>query len=337
MTSREISIAFQTDKTASEYIELAQLVNDYRFDVVSVYCDAPYHPSYGPLLLMAPYLQHSRIGPAAVAPARIHPIDIAAQTALLADVAQAGVYAGFVRGAWLSEHGISEPKPALTAIREAVDIMQYLLSGSTGGYNGEVFSLADHVQAPYPLPEKRVPVMIGTWGPKLCGIAGEIADEVKIGGSANPDIVPVIADYIAAGETRAGRELGEVGVVMGAVTVVDEDGDTARSVARRQVAMYLPVVASLDPTLDVEPERIERIRAAVNAGDTDTAASHIPDTLLERFAFAGTPEDIIRQSNALFEAGTRRIEFGTPHGLPSPAGIRLLGEDVLPVLRQMWQ
>jgi 5,10-methylenetetrahydromethanopterin reductase len=32
----------------------------------------------------------------------------------------------------------------------------------------------------------------------------------------------------------------------------------------------------------------------------------------------------------LIEAGANRVEFGTPHGLNSPDGIRLLGEKVLP-------
>ena len=68
---RELSIAFQTDKTPAQYIALAKLVDQYDFDAVSVYCDAPFHPSYGPLLLMAPHIQKARLGPAAVSPACI--------------------------------------------------------------------------------------------------------------------------------------------------------------------------------------------------------------------------------------------------------------------------
>ena len=40
----------------------------------------------------------------------------------------------------------------------------------------------------------------------------------------------------------------------------------------------------------------------------------------------------IRQAEALFAAGARRVEFGTPHGLDPEEGIRLLGERVLPAL-----
>lgn len=334
MTAREISIAFQTDKTPSTYIALAKLVNQYGFDVVSVYCDAPFHPSYGPLMLMAPHIQRARIGTAAVSPSRIHPIDIAANTALLAQIANAGVYIGLSRGAWLDDYGIKELVPPLAAMREAIAVVRYMLQADTGGYPGRIFSLAEHVQSPYPLPDQMPPIMIGTWGAKMGALAGEVADEVKIGGSANSLIVPVMRDYIAEGEMAAGRAAGSVAVVIGAVTVVDVDREQARAAARRSVALYLPVVAPLDPTIEVEPDLIQRLQTLSNSGNLNTAASLISDDLLDKFAFAGNAHDLIEQGLRLFEAGVNRIEFGTPHGLNAERGIRLLGEKVIPALRQ---
>lgn len=322
----QISIALQTDKTPAEYAGLAQLIDRYDFDVVSVYCDAPFQPSYAVLLLMAPHLRRARIGAAAIPPARMHPIDIASQTALLAQMAAGGVYIGLARGAWLADHGITEAKKPIQAIREAVDVVRYLLEGKTGGYEGEVYRLAAHVRAPYALPGEQVPILIGTWGRALCAAAGEIADEVKVGGTANPELMPVIRLYI-------GNE--RVGICAGAVTVVDDDRDLARATARKAVAMYLPVVAPLDPTVTVEPELIERLKAVVERGDEAEAAGMISDELLERFAFAGNTADIVRQAERLFAAGASRIEFGTPHGLPSAEGIRLLGEQVIPALRRL--
>ncbi|MBN1285323.1 MAG: LLM class flavin-dependent oxidoreductase [Anaerolineae bacterium] len=320
----EISIAFQTDKTPAQYIALAKLVDQYAFDRVSVYCDAPYHPSYGPLLLMAPHLTRARLGPAAVSPFRIAPVDIAANTALLAGLARGGVYIGVARGAWLEDHGIASPARPVQAIREALDIVRYLLEGRTGGCEGEFFRLAPHVRAPYPLPEAGIPVMIGTWGPKLAALAGRIADEVKIGGSANPDMAPVMRRYI---------NNDAVGVAMGAVTVVDEDRDRARQAARRAAALYLPVVAPLDPTAPVEPALLACMAGHTNRGELDAAARLISDELLDRFAFAGDTDDIIRQAGALFDAGVSRVEFGTPHGLDAAKGIRILGGRVIPVLK----
>ncbi len=329
---RQISIALQTDKTPAEYAALAQLIDRYDFGVVSAYCDAPYQPSYAALLLMAPHLHRARIGAAAVSPARIHPIDIASQTALLAQMAAGGVYIGLARGAWLADYGIAEPDKPIRALREAVEVIRYLLEGRSGGYEGEYYRLAPHVRAPYPLPTEPIPLLIGTWAKTLGGLAGEVADEVKIGGSANPDLVPVMRGYITAGERRAGRE-GSVGICVGAVTVIDEDRVRARAAARRAAALYLPVVLTLDSTVQVEPELIARIKQQAEQGDLEAAARLISDDLLDRFAFAGDPRDIIEHAEAIFDAGASRIEFGTPHGLPSANGIRLLGEQVIPALR----
>jgi 5,10-methylenetetrahydromethanopterin reductase len=329
----ELSIAFQTDKTPAQYIALAQLVNHYAFDAVSVYCDAPFHPSYGPLLLMAPHLTRARLGPAAVSPSRMAPIDMAADTALLASMAARGAYLGIARGAWLSDHGVPEVSRPIQAIREAIAIVRQLLSGQGGGFQGEVYQLAAHVRAPYPLPEQPIPVMIGSWGRKLCAVAGEVADEVKVGGSANPAVIPIIQGYLAEGEQIAGRAPGSCRVVLGAVTVVDEDREAARQAAREAAVLYLPVVVPLDPTVQVEPELIDRLRQCADEGDTRAGAALISDDLLDRFAFAGNPQDIIQQCEALFAAGVGRIEFGTPHGLVSAQGIRLLGEVVVPALR----
>jgi 5,10-methylenetetrahydromethanopterin reductase len=137
-------------------------------------------------------------------------------------------------------------------------------------------------------------------------LAGEIADELKVGGSANPDLVPVM-------RRRLGND--RTAMVFGAVTVVDEDRGAARALAREKVAMYLDVVAGFDPTVEV---------GALSSGDA------IPDDVLDRFAFAGTPADVARGVRDLFDAGVKRVEFGAPFGLDLEGGLRLLGGRVLP-------
>jgi 5,10-methylenetetrahydromethanopterin reductase len=259
------------------------------------------------------------------------PLDMAANIALLDDVAAGGVSLGIARGAWLAEHGLSEPAKPLQAIRECVEVVRRLLGGE-GGYYGQVYQLAEHVKAPYPLPQRPIPILIGSWGQKLCALAGEVADEVKVGGSTNPDLVPMIQGYIAGGEKVAGRKQGSVGVVMGAVTVADEDRLAARRHAKQAVALYLPVVAALDPTVQVDPDLIQRIEHFVQSGDSEAAGQLISDDLLERFAFAGNAADLIAQAERLFAAGASRVEFGTPHGLIPKEGVRILGEQVLPAL-----
>jgi 5,10-methylenetetrahydromethanopterin reductase len=333
VTKREVSIAFQTDKTPAEYIALAQLVDQYPFDAVSVYGDAPFQPSYSVLMLMAQHLKRARVGSACVAPSRLTPLDMAGDTALLDMLTNGRAYLGIARGAWLERHGIREVTPPIAAIRDSIEIVNRLLSGDDQGYQGRVFQIAPGVRLPYPVIRQRVPILIGTWGQKLAAVAGELADEVKIGGSANPDMIPLMQGWIAEGEHKAGRQAGSVGVVIGAVCVVDEDSRAAKDSVKRDLALYLPVVAALDPTVTLDPELLQRIDALVNAGDRTSAAALISDDLLAKFAFAGSPQEVLEHAQRLFAAGASRVEFGTPQGLRSETGIRLIGERILPNLR----
>ena len=166
--------------------------------------------------------------------------------------------------------------------------------------------------------------MIGTWGVRTAAYAGEVATEVKIGGTANPDLVPVM-------RSRIGNE--RVRIVVGAVTVVDDDAEAAPQRAREEAALYFPIVARLDPTLDVPVGLVEEVRRLVDAREQAAAGRLIPDDLLDKLAFAGTPEDVARQAAALYDAGAARVEFGTPHGLTPRLGVELLAARVVPELR----
>jgi 5,10-methylenetetrahydromethanopterin reductase len=113
---------------------------------------------------------------------------------------------------------------------------------------------------------------------------------------------------------------------------VDDDAAAARRLAREEAALYFPVVAGLDPTLEAPAGLPDEVRRLVDAGEREAAGRLIPDALLERLAFAGTPEQVARQAAALYAAGATRVEFGTPHGLTSRRGLELLAARVLPEL-----
>ena len=256
-----------------------------------------------PLTLIAHVTDRVRLGPAALNPYTLHPFEIAGQAAALDLVSDGRAYVGIVQGAWLDELGLSEQKP-LTALREAVEIVRRVIAGDRSGFAGTRFTLAPGRGLAYQTRRSRIPLMIGTWKPRTAAFAGAAADEVKLGGCANPEMVAVMRGWI-------GND--DVGVVVGAVTVVDEDGDAARARAAREVELYLPVVAHHDVTLGLR-------------------AGQAPP--LERFVLAGTPEEVARQAGGLLEAGVRRIEFGPPQGLHSTeAGVQLLAERVVPLLR----
>jgi 5,10-methylenetetrahydromethanopterin reductase len=321
-------IALQGNKTPAEYVAHAQLIDRFPFAVVSLYNDLFFQPALGPLLLMAPHLRSAQLGPAALNPYLIHPIEIAGQVALLDMLSEGRAYLGLARGSWLDQVGVAQPRP-LRTLREAVQVIRHLLAGGSGSFDGQVFQLAPGSLLRYRVQRGYVPITIGTWSKLTARLAGEIADEVKIGGSANPAMATYLRAFIAEGEQSAGRRPNTVGVCLGAVTVVDPDRARARALARREVALYAPIVAPLDPNL-CDADWLSRIAEPARRGDVATVAELIPDAALDSLAFAGTPEDVTRRVEDLARAGVSRVEFGTPHGLDPLDGIRLLGGQVLP-------
>ena len=322
----QISIALQTDKPLAAYGSLAASAEAYGFDGVSVYNDMLYQPAWLPLLTIAQNTQRVRIGPAAVNPFTAHPINIAGNLALVDAVSNGRAYCGFARGAWLDFLGL-EPKKPIATLREAMLCVRHLLRGDKTAFNGDHFRLQGGDSLRWADVRPDIPFLLGSWGAKTIRVCSPLVSEIKLGGTANPGAVRWLKARLAEQKTQ-------IGIVCGSVTVVDKDGSAARKVARREVALYLPVVAELDPSVHIEPERLRGIRQAMVEYDVDKAITFISDDLLRKFAFAGTPDDIIAQALSLIEAGCERIEFGTPHGLDPAHGLALLGEMVLPQIRQ---
>ena len=300
---RELGLGLLSGQAPADYEWIARRAEEAGIDVLSVFHDLLYQPAIGPLLLMARVTEQVRLGPAALNPFTLHPYEIAGQTAFLDSVSGGRAYLGLVKGAWLDKLGLEEERP-LTALREAVEIVTKLLAGDPSGVEGERFRLEPGTVLAYERERQRVPLLIGTWGRCTTAWAGAVADELKLGGSANPDLIPLVQGWLGN---------PEVAIVVGCVTVVDEDGDWARRRARPAVAPYLEIVAKLDPTLDLR------------------SGAEPP---LERFAIAGTPEEVAARVEELWAAGAGRVELGTPQGRTTRAGVELICSRVLPLLRR---
>lgn len=319
----ELGLGLQTNKQVGAYAAAAREAEAAGFDVVTTFNDLWFQPALPALLEIANATERVRVGPTCLNPFTAHPVEIAGQIAALDRASRGRAFLGLAAGAWLDSLGVDASAP-VTAIGDAWQIVRRLLAGDDGGYVGERYSLPRAERLRYEVERSDVPLLVGTWAPRLTAFAGEHAAELKLGGTANPELVAVARE-------RLGTE--RVGIVLGAVTVVDEDGDRARALARTEVAMYIDVVGALDPTTELDPDLLERIGERVAAHDHAGAGALIPDDVLRRFAFAGTPSDVAAQAEAIFAAGALRVDFGTPHGVDERRGVELLCREVLPLLR----
>ncbi len=319
---RTVSLALQTDKDAAGYARHAAAAESYGFDGVSVFADLGFQPPATALAVIASNSSRLRVGAACQNPTLLHPVEIAGQLATLDLLSGGRAYGGLARGAWLQ--GFALPAAdAAGRLAECVAIIRAVLAGDDSGFDGSHFTVPPGFRLRYPVRRDRVDLLIGTWGRRTAALAARLAvDEVKVGGTANPDMVTLMRSWLGP----------DVGLVAGAVTVCDGDSAAARHHARREVATYLDVVAGLDPTVTVPPDELTNMRERLRVGDIVGAAASISSDTLRRFALAGTPAEIADQANALYQAGATRIEFGTPHGIEPLHGLALLGQQTLPAL-----
>jgi 5,10-methylenetetrahydromethanopterin reductase len=305
VSARELGLGLQSNKRPGDYAALAAVAEGAGFDVITVFNDLFFQPALPALLEIARATERVRVGPSCLNPFTVHPVEIAGQTAALDLESNGRAFLGLAAGAWLDRVGVDASRP-LTAISEAWEVVRRLLARDDSGFAGQRFSLEPGNTLGYEPLRREVPLLVGTWSPRLTAFAGEHAAELKLGGCANPAMVRLARERLGSSGTR---------IVVGAVTVVDEDDAAARALAREEVALYLPVVAGHDPTVEV-----------------DVDAPEISDEVLDLFAFAGSPERIAAHAEALFAAGADRVEFGTPHGIDERRGVELLGTQVLPRL-----
>lgn len=327
----ELGIGMGGTLPMGEYAAWGRRIEEAGFASITVFGDLAQQPPIGPLLQIANATSSLRLGFGALNPFTVHPIEIAGQIAILDDAAQGRAYLGLARGTWLDKVGVST-RGAVAAVQDTIAICQQLLAGDDSGYAGRAFRMDKGVRLMYPVHRATVPIMVGTWSPRLAAVAGASAQEVKVGGSANPTFVGVIRERVAAGAVAAGVDPRGCDLVFGAVTCVDEDRRAARRAVCQHAAVYMDAIASLDPTVSIDPDLTLRVRERLDAGDQQGAGELIPEDLLRRFSFFGTPEDVAGQLSALRDAGVKRVEFGPPFGIDRWRGVELLSERVRPLV-----
>ena len=166
-----------------------------------------------------------------------------------------------------------------------------------------------------------MPLLVGTWSPRLAAFAGTAATELKAGGSANPRSCRCCASGSAPTASAS------------CSAPSPSSTRTATAPARPHGARWRCTSTSSARSIRprrLEPELLERIGALVAAGRHDDAGALLSDDVLARFAFAGTPAEVAAQAEAVLDAGALRVDFGTPHGIDERHGVELLCREVLP-------
>ena len=172
----QLSFGISGSKPIAEYIPLAQTAEAYGFHTLSIFDDLMFKPAWPILFAIAPHTQRIRIGPSVCNPYMTHPALLAEYAAMLDEMTGGRTYFGIGRGAFLDGVNVSTPKP-ITTVREAITMVRRLWRGDTSPYEGSVFSATEAAHFHFEPMRSNIPVMVGTWGPKMCRMAGAHGDD----------------------------------------------------------------------------------------------------------------------------------------------------------------
>lgn len=224
-------------------------------------------------------------------------------------------------------------KPArLATLRTAVEVTRRLLAGETVTQSDPAFCLDDaHMRVP---TRADIPVYISASGPRTLELAGEIADGVIVLSGLFKEGLDYAMTHIKKGESRSGRKVQRAVFAYGAL---DEDAARAVDDARSIAAWFCqtaPVYCSLAGMSD---ELVQQVRLAYDGGEfqeAQAAARLIPDDMVRKMAFAGSPADGIEKVRDLIDAGVDCINF-FPLGANRIDSIEAFGSKVIPAFRQV--
>lgn len=160
----------------------------------------------------------------------------------------------------------------------------------------------------------RVPVYFAASGPRMCELAGRMADGVIILVGVDPPRVRQAIDAIGAGARAAGRTLDAIDLVLWVPCAVADTGarDAVKAHVARVVAHPLPFTLAPD-----EQKVLDDIRRAYNyyqhMEHRASQAMVVPDWLVDRFAVAGTPTEVRAGIDRLNDTGIKQVAI-VPYG-----------------------
>src|SRR5918999_797957 len=250
------------------------------------------------MALAAQATSRIRLSSAVLNPMTRHLSVIASAAKTVAELAPGRVEFWIGRG-FSSVQTIGVPPATVRQMRQCVLTLKSLLSGQDVSFGATPIRLR-HGDAQVPR------IYIAAHGPRTIEVAGEVADGVLLQVGLHPKSVEVARQHLIAGAKRAGRNPDDLEIVLCATTIIRDDQQEAREVARplcvqrlveKSHAPYLRAAGIDAGELEIPAELSELYPDIPHAEDWERAkrlCGFLPDDILAQMCDAigliGTPE-----------------------------------------------
>ncbi len=222
-----------------------------------------------------------------------------------------GLSSEIIIGQW---HGLPFA-PSIQQMREAVQIIRMAASGERVNFDGKFYRLKNfRLAIPAASPAPRI--YLAALGPKMCELAGEVADGVLLNWLP-PSAMPASVAHVEAGAKRAGRSLPDIDVAVYVRTCVTDEPAAVRETLARDITGY--AIVSVYARFFAEcgfAEEVEAVNAAWTAGDRAGAVKGISERVLDGLGAVGSAEACREQMNAFARTGATPVVL--PFAPPGP-------------------
>ncbi|AGB24216.1 putative F420-dependent oxidoreductase, Rv3093c family [Mycobacterium sp. JS623] len=205
------------------------------------------------------------------------------------------------------QHGVAR-------MRETIECLRPILRGERAEYDGR-YIRSHGFRLRNPLPHSRIG--IGTFGPAMARLAGELADEAVLNLSTPQRVAEMrrrIDDYAIAADRRPPYLTVWVPVAL-------RPGDASLRQVANQLAIYLAPPGYGEMFIDLGfAGLVERARSGVRRAEL---ASAIPLELAEQLCAFGAPDQIASRLHAYLDAGADTVAV-VPVTAEDPAGRAVL-------------
>jgi len=286
-------VADGQDLPVREVTRRAQLAEKAGVDSVWLIQLPGIRDSAGILAAMAVLTERVTLG-AGILPFYTRPPVVMAQTAATIDDLSDG---RFVLGVGIGHRltaewtlGTSLDQP-VAAIREYLTIVTDLLRTGESHLDGRYF----RAHATYTEPRRAgLPTYLGVLGPKMCELAGELADGLLLWMCPSDYVRDVAIPHLRIGLSRAGRDPADFPVTVLVPGSVSDNRDKDRERLRRYLYTYARV-----------PNYRRMYEAAGFAGSLRTGT--ISDDLLDSVGVMGSHDDVCATIRRFHEAGATEV------------------------------
>jgi probable F420-dependent oxidoreductase len=213
-----------------------------------------------------------------------------------------GLSSDIIVGQW---HGLPFA-PSVLQMREAVQIIRLAAAGERVNFDGRFYKLKNfRLSIPAPVPPPRI--YLAALGPRMCELAGEVADGVLLNWMP-PSAVPASLGHVEAGARRAGRSLADVDVAVYVRTCVTDERELVREALARDITGYAIVNAyGRFFAACGFAEEISAVNAAWKAGDRAGAVKSISERVLDGLGAVGTADACRERLGAFARAGVTPV------------------------------